>query len=98
MKEIDPIALQSLLQKNEAVLIDVREPYEHEAFNIGGQLIPLDEVMGHAQEIPKDKTVVLYCKKGIRSQIAIQKLEKFGFENLVNLAGGVEKWKKVFGG
>lgn len=74
-------------------MLDVREEYEHEEFNIGGTLIPLDEVIRKAAAIPMDKPVIVYCRKGIRSQIAIQRLEeKFGFTNLINLQGGVEKW------
>ncbi len=96
MKQIAPIELHNLLQQQAQVfLLDVREPHEHEAFHIGGQLIPLDEVMANAQQIPKDRPVIVYCKKGIRSQIAIQRLEeKFGFDNLVNLKGGIEEWKR----
>lgn len=75
-------------------LIDVREEEEHEAFNIGGKLIPLTELMDHQDEIPKDREVIIYCKLGVRSQIAIQRLEQKGFNNLVNLAGGVERLKK----
>jgi len=36
---------------------------------------------------------VLYCEKGIRSSIAIQRLEASGFNNLYNLAGGMKAWK-----
>lgn len=75
---------------NSPLLIDVREPFEHEAYNIGGTLIPFGEIIKHAANIPKDKPVVLYCRKGVRSQIAIQRLEdKFGFTNLINLDGGL---------
>lgn len=96
MKEIKPIELQHLLQTQQPYLLDVREPSEHESFNIGGELVPLDEVMNHAKHIPKDRPVIIYCKKGIRSQIAIQRLEeKFGFTNLVNLSGGMDAWKKI---
>jgi adenylyltransferase/sulfurtransferase len=71
-------------------LIDVREEEENEAFNIGGDLIPLGEVMRNKEKINENKPVVFYCKRGIRSQIAIQKLErKFGFNNLYNLKGGI---------
>ncbi len=98
MLQISPAELQQKLSANEdIVLIDVREPEEHEAFNIGGLLIPLPDIMSHASEIPKDKPVVLYCKMGIRSKIAIQRLsDKYGFTNLVNLTGGMEAWKKLF--
>lgn len=88
---------QKLLNKEEIVLIDVRESSEHEAFNIGGALIPLSEIMNAAEAIPRDKPVILYCKMGIRSQIAIQRLsDKYGYSNLINLKGGVEAWKKLF--
>ena len=71
-------------------LVDVREVEENEAYNIGGDLIPLDEIIRNKEKINQDKPVVLYCKRGIRSQIAIQKLErKFGWTNLYNLTGGI---------
>jgi adenylyltransferase/sulfurtransferase len=99
MQQITPAELkQKLTDKEDIVLIDVREPEEHAAFNIGGRLIPLPEIMSHAGEIPKDKPVVLYCKMGIRSKIAIQRLsDKHGFTNLINLSGGMEAWKKEVG-
>ena len=79
--------------KDDFQLIDVREDFEHEAFNIGGTLIPLSQISQHIELIDKNKPVVVYCRKGIRSQIAIQRLqEKFPFHNLVNLIGGTEAW------
>jgi len=91
MEEITLQQLKALQQKsNEILLIDVREKYEHEAYNIGGILVPLSQVMVYAGQIPKEKTVVFYCRKGIRSQIAIQRLQdRFGFTNLLNLKGGI---------
>ncbi len=95
MTTITPIELQELIQQQDIFLLDVREPHEHTAFNIGGELIPLDDVMRSAANIPKDKPVIVYCKKGIRSQLAIQRLQdKFGFTNLINLTGGMEAWKR----
>lgn len=85
---------EKLVEKIDLFLLDVRENFEHEDFNIGGTLIPLDDIMRQANNIPRDKTVIVYCKKGIRSQIAIQRLEgKFGLTNLVNLTGGLDKWQ-----
>jgi len=75
-------------------LVDVREEEEHADFNIGGKLLPLTELMDHLDEIPKDREVIIYCKLGVRSQIAIQRLEQKGFSNLVNLTGGVNRLKK----
>ena len=98
LKQVKPAELfQKLQQEKNLELIDVREPHEHEQFNIGGRLIPLDEIMREADSIPRNKEVILYCKMGIRSQIAIQRLqERFGFTNLVNLQGGMEAWKREF--
>ncbi len=71
-------------------LVDVREPEEHQAFNIGGSLIPLGEIIRHKEEIPTHLPVVFYCRKGIRSQIAIQRLEAAGVNGLFfNLTGGI---------
>jgi rhodanese-related sulfurtransferase len=96
MKQITPQELKQLLASGEDVLlIDVREPWEHAAFNIGGVLIPLSDLIARASEIQKDKTTVLYCEKGIRSVIAIQRLEMLGFHNLINLAGGMSAWRAM---
>ncbi|MGC4100088.1 rhodanese-like domain-containing protein [Ferruginibacter sp.] len=98
MQSITAAALQQkILDKEDFQLIDVREPEEHEEFNIGGELIPLGEIMQQAEKIAADKPVIIYCRKGIRSQVAIQRLqEKFQLTNLINLIGGTEAWKKEF--
>jgi rhodanese-related sulfurtransferase len=50
-------------------------------------------LFSRADALPRDKAVVLYCEKGIRSVIAIQRLEAAGFTNLYNLAGGMKAWR-----
>jgi adenylyltransferase/sulfurtransferase len=69
-------------------LIDVREPEEHAAFNIGGDLIPLEDILRKRDQLDLSIPIVFYCKRGIRSQIAIQKLQrklpKGDFYNLTN--------------
>jgi rhodanese-related sulfurtransferase len=98
MNSITVTALANLFEnKADFQLIDVREPEEHEEFNIGGELIPLGQISQLVQKIATDKPVIIYCRKGIRSQIAIQRLQdKFPFTNLINLIGGTEAWKKQF--
>ncbi len=89
---------EKLAAKEDIILIDVREPFEHEDFNIGGTLIPMNTVLEQIEKIPTNKTVVLYCAKGIRSTIVIQRLEeKYGYSNLINLSGGMRAWKKLTG-
>jgi rhodanese-related sulfurtransferase len=97
MKQINAAALAEALQTaTPPVLLDVREDFEREAFHIGGIWIPLAELIHQKDRIPQDQPVVIYCRKGIRSQIAIQKLEdRFGFSNLINLEGGMDAWHKA---
>ena len=75
------------------VLVDIREDWEREAFNFGGIHIPMGSLIASLDEIPKDKDTVIYCEKGVRSVIAVQRLEASGFENLHNLSGGVKAWQ-----
>ncbi|MEL6638503.1 MAG: rhodanese-like domain-containing protein [Bacteroidota bacterium] len=71
-------------------LIDVREAEEHAAFNIGGTLIPLGHLLRRIEEVDRHRPVVFYCKRGIRSQIAIQRLEqKLGPQDFYNLSEGI---------
>ena len=95
MQQISVTKLNALIQSGDTpLLIDVREADEHNAFNIGGILIPLSEIIQKANQIPTNKPVIMYCRKGIRSQIAIQRLEmKFGYTNLLNLTGGMDAWQ-----
>jgi rhodanese-related sulfurtransferase len=94
--QVKPTELKKWMDASADIeLIDVREQHEHREFNIGGRLVPLGEVMQQADTIPKHRKVILYCKLGIRSQIAIQRLQdRFGFNNLLNLKGGIEAWKR----
>lgn len=90
MKEIDAHELKAMMDaKEDFQLIDVREPYEYDIANLGGQLIPLATIIDHADEIATDKKVVIHCRSGKRSASAIMELERrFGFDNLYNLKGG----------
>lgn len=98
MESIDVHTLKNLMSNNdELLLIDVREQHEHEAFNIGGLLIPMSEIFGRLNEIPLNKKVVLYCQKGIRSVIIIQRLQQRNqYHNLVNLTGGMDAWTGAY--
>lgn len=94
MKQITSGQLKEWLESgHDFQLIDVREGWEREAYNIGGLHMPMSELLAHTTEIPKHKDVVLYCEKGIRSVLIIQRLESSGFSNLINLSGGMSAWK-----
>ena len=71
-------------------LIDVREPDEYEAANLGGELIPLGGISEAVSRISREQVVIVQCRSGKRSATAIRELqEKFGFDNLYNLDGGI---------
>ena len=87
---------QKINNHDDFILIDVRESFEREHFNIGGIHIPMQNIFERVNDIPKDKNVILYCQKGIRSMIVIQRLsEKFDYQNLINLQGGMDAWLKT---
>jgi adenylyltransferase/sulfurtransferase len=93
MKQLRSDELQKWIASgHEMLLVDLREGWEREASNIGGLHIPMGELISRLSEIPKDKDVVFYCEKGIRSVVAIQRLETMGYDNLHNLSGGIKAW------
>ena len=74
-------------------LIDVREPNEYAAYNIGGELISLKDVLENIGKINRNKKVVIHCQSGSRSAQAINLLQQNGFDNLYNLAGGLDEYR-----
>ena len=97
MKELTATELREQLKQNKPMhLIDVREPYENEEFNIGGTNIPLGDLMNHEEELKslsQTGDLVLYCRSGNRSVMAQKILAaRFGIENTINLRGGVMMW------
>jgi sulfur-carrier protein adenylyltransferase/sulfurtransferase len=94
IREISAKQLKEKMNSNETFsLIDVREEYEYEAFNIGGKLIPMNEIPARFSEIPRDHDVVIHCKAGARSARVIQYLQQeHGFQNLYNLQNGLFEW------
>jgi adenylyltransferase/sulfurtransferase len=97
MTSITPESLLERILKGEDMqLIDVRTIEERKEFNIGGLHITLSEIFENTHLIDTGKPVVIYCQKGIRSQIAIQRLQlRYTFSNLINLSGGIDAWKKI---
>jgi rhodanese-related sulfurtransferase len=93
MNEITVQELKEKIDKGEDFqLIDVREDFEYETSNLGGQLIPLGGILIEVEKIHKDKPVVVMCRSGKRSAAAIMQLEQRGFTNLSNLSGGILAW------
>ena len=82
-------------ERKDFQLIDVREAYEYEICHINGELVPLNTILNYKDQISTDKPVVVQCRSGVRSANAIKVLQsQFGFDNLLNLEGGILAWAK----
>jgi len=73
-------------------ILDVREPYEYQIAQIGGKLIPQNDVPSRLAEIPRDREVVVHCRSGARSQRIAEFLKQSGYAQVSNLAGGILAW------
>ncbi|HZB88399.1 MAG TPA: molybdopterin-synthase adenylyltransferase MoeB [Terracidiphilus sp.] len=76
----------------EIFLLDVREPYEYQIAQIGGTLIPQNDVPQRLHDIPRDREIVVQCRSGARSQRIAEFLAQNGYAKVANLAGGILAW------
>jgi sulfur-carrier protein adenylyltransferase/sulfurtransferase len=94
-QSITPEELRQLLDSTELLVVDVREPFEHRIAQLqGASLIPLRSLPGSVESIPRDRTIVMMCHHGVRSATAAQFLREQGFENVLNLEGGIDRWSR----
>lgn len=75
-------------------LLDVRQVFEHEMDQLGGILIPLDQLKDNITEVPQQEPLVIYCRTGSRSAEAVEYLLSQGFKQVYNLEGGIEAVRK----
>lgn len=98
MQTITVEALNEKLVSGEKInLLDVREPHEHAEFNIGGQLFPLGNIQAMLLddiEALKEETIYVYCRSGNRSGQACLMLSTAGFQQLINVTGGMLAWQE----
>lgn len=93
MKEITVKELKSKLDAGEDIqVIDVREADEYQYCNIGAEHIPMGEIIMKVDQLSKDKPVVIHCKSGGRSGNVVMALKARGYDNVVNLQGGIMAW------
>jgi|SRR5690606_5733544 len=103
MNNINDISVEELSEKlNEnphLKVLDVREEAEFEEVNLNTPLLPLSRIRLMEIELIKDwkeEEVIVFCKSGVRSLEACLLLKTFGFENVVNLKGGLKAWQEHF--
>ncbi len=95
MKNLTATELHDYLQQAEPrpVLLDVREPWEHEKCQIeGSTLLPMSRIAAALNELDPEQETVVICHHGVRSYRVAQWLEQMGFRNIINLYGGINAW------
>ncbi|HEY3929170.1 MAG TPA: rhodanese-like domain-containing protein [Candidatus Koribacter sp.] len=93
--EIQPEATQELQKRGEAVLLDVREPWERETARIEPSLhIPMGDIPARVQELDPDAHLVVYCHHGVRSMNVTVWLRQQGYESVQSMAGGIDRWSR----
>lgn len=79
-------------QKADILILDVREPNEYQICQIGGKLIPIQELPNRLGELDKNKKIIVHCRSGGRSRRAVEFLQSQGFTQVSNLTGGIRAW------
>ncbi|HEV7331179.1 MAG TPA: rhodanese-like domain-containing protein [Flavisolibacter sp.] len=101
MKQITVEDLKARMDSGEKInLIDCREPHEYEEANLGARLIPLGKFqMMDLDELEdlKNEEVIIHCRSGKRSAMACTILDQMGFQNTVNVEGGILAWIDKYG-
>jgi len=91
-EELSPRQAAELIREGDAQLVDVREPYEHEAGRIAGaHHIELERLPSEAATLDRERPIVFYCRTGSRSALAAQAFVASGYD-AHNLDGGLEAW------
>jgi hydroxyacylglutathione hydrolase len=82
------------LRGGEATLIDVRAPREREQKHVAGSVsLPLNHLVERASELPRDRPLLVHCAGGYRSSIAASLLQRLGFAQVSEMAGGIAAWE-----
>ena len=90
--EIEVIKLKKMLDNNEVILLDVREPYEVEICNVKGSLfIPMNEIPQKVKQLDREKEYAVICHSGVRSLHVANFLNSQGIRAL-NVTGGIDMW------
>jgi len=95
---VSPAQATQLINRADALVVDVREPGEYGAGHIlGARNVPLSRIGAGGAEVAKkkDKPVIVYCDTGSRSAKAAATLRGQGFAKAVNLAGGLGAWQQA---
>jgi rhodanese-related sulfurtransferase len=92
--DVDPETVRDAHDRGEIQLVDVREPYEHEAGRIdGARHIEIERLASKADTIERERPVVFYCRLGARSGMAANAFRRAGWD-AYSMVGGLEEWAR----
>lgn len=90
--EVTPARTRELLEHDEALVVDVREPYERETGHIEGtRHIELERLAANAESLPRDRPIVFHCRLGARSALAARAFRSAGYDAW-SMQGGLQEW------
>jgi hydroxyacylglutathione hydrolase len=91
-----PLAAERLAAAEPPLAVDVRAPREREARRIDGSIsIPLNHLSERLAELPRNRPLLVFCAGGYRSSIAASMLQRDGFRNVSEIAGGLAAWESA---
>ena len=97
LSEIDPIELKRRLVKGDKpTILDVREPWEIATASLAGTInIPMNDIPSRIGELDPARETIVMCHHGIRSAQVAMFLSRNGFEQVMNLVGGIDDWSEI---
>jgi rhodanese-related sulfurtransferase len=98
IREVGAMEATALINRRNAVLVDVREPQEYEGGRIPNAVhMPQSQLASRGHELKKlvARPVIAYCERGLRSRTSAAALAKLGFKEVYTLRGGLKAWAEA---
>ena len=97
VKQITAEDAKPFVEEQNALLVDLRKSKDYAISHVDGAILSrISEVQEVVDGSDKDRPIICYCYKGFSSRMAVKKLKKAGFTNVLNLKGGYDAWKKTW--
>lgn len=96
VEQIDVDELKQALDSDDNItVLDVREPWEQRICALPKSLpVPMNELSSAFKRLDKEAKIAVLCHHGVRSYFAAITLNKNGFQNVLNVQGGIDAWAR----
>lgn len=95
IRDFSAIELDEYLEFNSPFILDVREQWEWDKCHFeDSTLMPMGQIMANLDQLDKTQEMVIVCHHGIRSMQVARYFDSIGFDNIINLRGGIDAWAK----